>query len=116
MLLWRVHSGVKPLRQCPEVGPESEPQAELSKWMLENIPIDKKVLQVWLKTGYVDGSRLYPSISDTPQGGVISSILANWTLDRLEKILPSRSAWPLALVFCIDGFSNNSIFKEEKCD
>jgi RNA-directed DNA polymerase len=57
------------------------------QWMLENIPMDKKILKAWLKAGYVDEGKLYPSISGTPQGGVISPILANMTLDGLEKTL-----------------------------
>ena len=49
--------------------------------------MDKKILKAWLKAGYVDEGRLYPSISGTPQGGVISPILANMTLDGLEKAI-----------------------------
>jgi RNA-directed DNA polymerase len=33
--------------------------------------MDKKVLKAWLKAGYVDEGKLYPSISGTPQGGVM---------------------------------------------
>lgn len=57
------------------------------QWMLENIPMDKKILKAWLKAGYVDEGKLYPSISGTPQGGVISPLLANMTLDGLEKTI-----------------------------
>jgi RNA-directed DNA polymerase len=42
------------------------------QWMLENIPMDKKILKAWLKAGYVDEGKLYPSISGTPQGGVVT--------------------------------------------
>jgi len=54
------------------------------QWMLENIPMDKQVLQKWLKAGYVEGGRLYPTSRGTPQGGIISPTLANMVLDGLE--------------------------------
>lgn len=35
--------------------------------MLENIPMDKQTLQKWLKAGYVEGGKLYPTYRGTPQ-------------------------------------------------
>ncbi|MBI5327037.1 MAG: group II intron reverse transcriptase/maturase [Deltaproteobacteria bacterium] len=57
------------------------------KWLLQNIPIDKKVLNKWLKAGYIEKSRLFPTEDGTPQGGIISPTLANMTLDGLERKL-----------------------------
>lgn len=54
------------------------------QWLLDNIPIDTLVLKQWLKSGFVEGGRLFPSIEGTPQGGIISPTLANMTLDGLE--------------------------------
>ncbi len=54
------------------------------QWLLDNIPIDKLVLQQWLKSGFIEGGRLFPSTEGTPQGGIISPTLANMTLDGLE--------------------------------
>jgi RNA-directed DNA polymerase len=54
------------------------------QWLLENVPMDHAVLRQWLKAGYVEKSRLFPTRAGTPQGGVISPLLANWTLDGLE--------------------------------
>jgi RNA-directed DNA polymerase len=55
------------------------------EWLLENIPMDKKILKAWLKAGYVEEGKLFPTTEGTPQGGIISPILANMTLDGLEK-------------------------------
>jgi RNA-directed DNA polymerase len=55
--------------------------------MLNNILIDKKILKAWLKTGYIDKGKLYPSKVGTPQGGVASPMLANMALDGLESAI-----------------------------
>jgi RNA-directed DNA polymerase len=54
------------------------------EWMLNNILIDQKILRSWLNAGYVDGGKLYPTRAGTPQGSIISPVLANLTLDGLE--------------------------------
>jgi len=59
-------------------------------WMLRHIPMDKLVLQKWLKSGYVENRALFPTAAGTPQGGIISPTLANMTLDGLEKGLAER--------------------------
>ena len=56
------------------------------EWMLVNIPMDRKILEKWLKAGYMEGRRLYPTEEGTPQGGVISPVLANLVLDGLETV------------------------------
>jgi len=56
-------------------------------WLLENIPLPKRVLQQWLKAGYMESSTLYPTDQGTPQGGIISPILCNMTLDGLEALV-----------------------------
>jgi RNA-directed DNA polymerase len=54
------------------------------EWMLNNILTDKKVLRSWLNAGYIDEGKLYSTKAGTPQGSVISPVLANMTLDGLE--------------------------------
>lgn len=54
------------------------------EWLLENICIDKSMLEQWLKAGYVENQVLLPTDEGTPQGGIISPTLANMTLDGLE--------------------------------
>ncbi len=55
--------------------------------MLEHIPMDKRILHKWLKAGYLEKSMLYATESGTPQGGIISPVLANLVLDGLETKL-----------------------------
>jgi RNA-directed DNA polymerase len=59
-------------------------------WLLKNIPMDKRTLQQWLAAGYWEKGRLFPTREGTPQGGIISPVLANLTLDGMEKAIRSR--------------------------
>ena len=61
-------------------------------WMLENIPIEGRILKNWLDCGYVENGITYPTHKGTPQGGIISPTLANMTLDGLERAI--RDAVP----------------------
>jgi len=56
-------------------------------WLMNNVPMDKRILQKWLKAGYIDRKKLFPTEAGTPQGGIISPTLSNLTLDGLEKEL-----------------------------
>lgn len=60
------------------------------KWLIDNIPMDKSVLKQFLKAGFVFKDKLFPTDDGTPQGGVISPILANMALDGIEKVLSDR--------------------------
>lgn len=55
------------------------------EWLSKNIPIEKRMLQQWLKAGYLEKGTLFPTEAGTPQGGVISPTFANMTLDGLEQ-------------------------------
>ncbi|MFC7632691.1 reverse transcriptase domain-containing protein [Paraburkholderia humisilvae] len=46
--------------------------------------MDKEVLRNWLQAGYIDEGTLFESRAGTPQGGVISPVIANMALDGLE--------------------------------
>lgn len=57
------------------------------EWMLNNISIHKETLNKWLKAGYVEKRKLFPTKEGTPQGSVISPTLANMVLDGLEMTI-----------------------------
>jgi RNA-directed DNA polymerase len=42
------------------------------KWILQNIPLSKKLLYQWLKAGYLDKKQWFPTKAGTPQGGVMT--------------------------------------------
>lgn len=54
-------------------------------WLLKNIPMDKVILFKWLKAGYMEKGNLQPTLAGTPQGGIISPILANMALDGVTS-------------------------------
>jgi RNA-directed DNA polymerase len=62
------------------------------QWLLDHVPMDKSILRKWLKSGYLEKQVFYDTISGTPQGGIISPVLANLALDGLELRL--REAFP----------------------
>ena len=60
------------------------------EWMMANTPMDTVMLRKWLKAGYMEGQTLYPTEQGTPQGGIISPILANLALNGLERKLKEQ--------------------------
>jgi len=60
------------------------------QWLLTHIPMEKSILGKWLKAGYMEKSVWHESKDGTPQGGIISPVLANMTLDGLETLLREK--------------------------
>ena len=57
------------------------------QWMIDNIPMNKSVLQQWLKAGYIDKNVFHETREGTPQGGVASPVLANMVLDGMADAI-----------------------------
>ncbi len=57
--------------------------------IIGNFP-GRKLIELWLKAGYVDNNTFYPQESGTPQGAIISPLLANIALHSLENALGIR--------------------------
>ena len=49
-------------------------------WLLAHVPIDRAILQKWLKSGYMEKHVLHETTDGTPQGGIISQRfpIARW--------------------------------------
>jgi RNA-directed DNA polymerase len=78
----------------------------------------RELVKQWLKAGYVETGRLHATESGTPQGGVISPLLANIALHGLEAALGvkyrrGQIEGPRALVRYADDFV---VFCETKED
>jgi RNA-directed DNA polymerase len=59
-------------------------------WILDNTPMNKRILREFLKSGYVENYRLFQTEKGTPQGGTISPIIANIALNGLENALGKK--------------------------
>lgn len=54
------------------------------QWIMENVPLNKRILQQWLKAGVVHNKLFSKTTKGTPQGGIISPVLANFVLNGIE--------------------------------
>lgn len=54
-------------------------------WLLDHIPMDKVILEKWLKAGYIEKTIFHSTEEGTPQGGIISPTLLVLTLTGLEQ-------------------------------
>ena len=63
-------------------------------WIIAHVPTDKVMLSKWLKAGYLEDRQWFPTEAGTPQGGIISPAIANWTLDGLQRQLAIACGQP----------------------
>lgn len=61
------------------------------QWLLDNIAVDKRMLEQWLKSGFMDKGLFYRTDEGTPQGGIISPTLMLMTLAGLEQHIKSTA-------------------------
>jgi RNA-directed DNA polymerase len=59
---------------------------------LNTFPRLRRLIKGWLQAGVLDGDTLFPTRQGTPQGGVLSPLLANVALHGLEKVV--QDAFP----------------------
>ena len=76
---------------------------------LSTSPSLRRNIKTWLAAGVLDGEELFPTTAGTPQGGVISPLLANVALHGLETIIaehfpPRRDFRPPKVVRYADDF------------
>jgi len=78
------------------------------EWLLSHIPMDRAILKKWLEAGFIERESFCLTTTGTPQGGIISPVLMNLTLDGLEswlaKHFPPRRGHQVRLVRFADDF------------
>ena len=57
------------------------------QWLLDNIPIDRRILKEFLKAGFCENFVFHPTSEGFPQGSPISPALANMSLNGLQEWL-----------------------------
>ncbi len=77
-------------------------------WLLQNVPMDRRVLKKWLQAGYMEKNVYHQTENGTPQGGIASPLLANLCLDGLEdcvvKNLTERRKHKINVIRYADDF------------
>lgn len=93
-------------------------------WLLAHVPLDTAMLRKWLKAGFMERHVFHATDEGTPQGGIISPVLANLALDGLEQrgqaLFPSGRARQRAKVhviryaddFVVTGASRDLLVRE----
>jgi len=60
--------------------------------LLKRIPVFKRTIKRWLKSGIIEFGKYYQTKSGTPQGGIISPLLANIALDGMERLFGAENS------------------------
>ena len=58
------------------------------EWILNHIPMDRDILRKWLKSGYIETGRLFPTELGSPQGGLCGAPHNDPYAERV--IMPSQ--------------------------
>lgn len=73
---------------------------------MDNVKCDRYLLSQWLECGYIENDLLCATQAGSPQGGIISPVLANIALDGLSDLVKSaaRGRTKVNLVRYADDF------------
>lgn len=113
IILWHIETGYNFIYDCDIKGffdniPHKKLMKILNKYVADGTVLD--MIWKWLKAGYMEEGKFHDTKSGTPQGGVISPILANIYLNELDWTLEENN---IRFVRYADDFL---IFAKSKAD
>lgn len=87
LILWNIEKGRNYIFDCDIKGffdniPHKKLMRVLNKYIADGTVLD--MIWKWLKAGYMEEGKYLETVSGTPQGGVISPLLANVYLNELD--------------------------------
>ena len=93
IILWNVETGYNHIYDCDIKGffdniPHKKLMKVLTRYIADGTVLD--MIWAWLKAGYMAEGKYHETNSGTPQGGVISPLLANLYLNELDWALESE--------------------------
>jgi RNA-directed DNA polymerase len=77
--------------------------------LLARLPVFTTTIRRWLKAGVVELGALDPTTMGTPQGGIISPLLANIALDSMERLFGAERPDGRQVTPCLRPGSNRGI-------
>ncbi|MHA1147653.1 MAG: reverse transcriptase domain-containing protein [Promethearchaeota archaeon] len=60
--------------------------------LLKRVPVFRESIRRWLESGIIEFGKYYQTKSGTPQGGIISPLLANIALDGMERLFGAENS------------------------
>ena len=90
IILWNIETGYNHIYDCDIKGffdniSHKKLMKVLTKYIADGTVLD--MIWGWLKAGYMEEGKYHPTESGTPQGGVVSPLLANLYLNEMDWVL-----------------------------
>jgi len=60
--------------------------------LLKRVPVFRETVRRWLKSGIIEFGKYFQTKAGTPQGGIISPLLANIALDGMERLFGAENS------------------------